>query len=188
MWVRPHESHTPGTSSGCSSQLRQFTRVANSACGRDRVNSDGKFLELNACCTLSIIQVTKWVVNHKKKKKCIGKQVTVVALPTELFFSCRSTFTLKSLPLGPGRIGRRALYNPWGSSRSSVSYTMRANNMRWEKADQMPPQLKKSLSPLDEGILERLQFWGKLGIIFLKIAVFFKLCLSEISQRFWSLE
>jgi len=56
--------------------------------------------------------------------------------------------------------------------------------MRWEKADQMPPQLKKSLSPLDEGILERLQFWGKLGIIFLKIAVFFKLCLSEISQRF----
>lgn len=68
MWVRPHESQTSGTSSGCSSQLRQFTREANSKCGRDCVNSDGNFFKLNACCTQSIIQFTKSVVNHRKKK------------------------------------------------------------------------------------------------------------------------
>lgn len=32
------------------------------------MNSDGNFLELNACCNLSIIQFMNSVVNHRKKK------------------------------------------------------------------------------------------------------------------------
>lgn len=88
---------------------------------------------------------------------------------TELFFNCKNISTLKSLPLGPGRVGRRALYIPLGSSGSSVSYIIKTNNGMGKKPHRFAPQLKKSLDHLDEGILERLQFWGKLGIIFLKV-------------------
>lgn len=73
------------------------------------------------------------VSSQSQKKRCIGNQVTVVALLTELFFNCKSIFALKSFPLGPGRIGRRALYIPLGGSGSSISYTIRAINMGWEK-------------------------------------------------------
>lgn len=64
-WVTPHKSHTPGTSSGWSSQLPWFTREENSDCGWDCMNSDGNVLKLNVYCSLNIIQFTKSVVNPK---------------------------------------------------------------------------------------------------------------------------
>lgn len=69
----------------------------------------------------------------QENKRCIGNQVTAVALLAELFFNCKSIPTLKSLPLGPGRIGKKALCIALGSSGSSISYTIRSNNRGWEK-------------------------------------------------------
>lgn len=85
--------------------------------------------------------------SQRKNKRCVGNQVAVVALPTELFFNWKSTSTLKSLCLGPGRIGRRALDILLGSSKYSVSYTIRANKMGWEKIPLVSLTTQEKIKP-----------------------------------------
>lgn len=105
MWVRLYESRTPGKNSGCSSQLRQLTRETNSDCGGDCINSDGNIVELNACC--SLIHFTKSVVSHLKKK-VHWKPGYSSCTAYRTILQLQSVSTSKYLPLGPGRIGRRA--------------------------------------------------------------------------------
>lgn len=68
----------------------------------------------------------------------------MVELLTEIFFNGQSISTLKPFPLGSGKIGRRALYI-LGSSGSSVSYTIRVNNMGWERTLPIPPTTQEKM-------------------------------------------
>lgn len=128
-------------------------------------------------------------IKNNKRKSCFGNQVTVVALLTELFFNCRKYIHFKSSSSGTWQEEEESSIHPLGKLR--IFWLFCCKGMRDEqKLHQFFPELLKSLNHIDEGVLERLQFWGNEVIILIifEHSFFLKLCLSEICQRYLNLD